>query len=156
MQVLLDVSACPEHLQATMILYVPPHSLLDHLDDMIAVLGATRRCCVARELTKVYETFERGSLEEVRATFVATAPRGEMTLVLDGSSEEELQAAGRGKVRFRVCTLSGGVCIQMGHVNMATLACLMACCIFSHRHAFEHYSYAVQERSFSCFQHTHG
>jgi len=37
----------------TLVFYVPPHDLLDVLQDAVQVLGAERRCVVARELTKV-------------------------------------------------------------------------------------------------------
>ena len=82
-----------------MCIYVPPHSLRSHLDDMIDVFGPDRQCCVARELTKVYETFVRGSLEEVQTIFAAEAPRGEVTLLLAGSTEDELQQDARSDVR---------------------------------------------------------
>lgn len=40
-------------LQHTLVVYVPPHDLLTILKDAAEVLGATRQCVVARELTKV-------------------------------------------------------------------------------------------------------
>ena len=40
-------------MQATLLLFVPPHALAAVLADAAAVLGAERRCVVARELTKV-------------------------------------------------------------------------------------------------------
>ena len=49
-----------------MVFYVPPHKLLRVLADMQDVMGGERRCCVARELTKVHETFLRGPLHDVR------------------------------------------------------------------------------------------
>lgn len=39
--------------EATLIFYAPPHSLAAILDDMAATLGGSRRCVVAREMTKV-------------------------------------------------------------------------------------------------------
>ena len=41
----------------TLVFYVPPHDLLDVLQDAVQVLGAERRCVVARELTKVLYSF---------------------------------------------------------------------------------------------------
>lgn len=41
----------------TLVFYVPPHDLLDVLQDAVQVLGAERRCVVARELTKVLNSF---------------------------------------------------------------------------------------------------
>lgn len=40
-------------MQATLLVFVPPHALAAVLADAAAVLGAERRCVVARELTKV-------------------------------------------------------------------------------------------------------
>lgn len=40
-------------LQHTLVIYVPPHDLLTILKDAAEVLGESRQCVVARELTKV-------------------------------------------------------------------------------------------------------
>lgn len=64
---------------------MPPHSLLAALADAAAVLGPGRRCCVARELTKLHEEFWRGSLEAALAEFTERGPRGEVTLVVEGA-----------------------------------------------------------------------
>ena len=85
--------------QSTMILYVPPHGAAAHLADMSSILGASRRCCVARELTKMYESFVRGSLGEVAASAEAQQLRGELTVVVAGSTKEELQAVHARQVR---------------------------------------------------------
>ena len=61
-----------------------PHALLPALEDAAAVLGPGRRCCVARELTKLHEEFYRDSLEGALAEFTARGPRGEVTLVVQG------------------------------------------------------------------------
>lgn len=72
---------------ATLLFFVSPHSLLAALADACAVLGLGRRCCVARELTKLHEEFWRGSLEGALAEFTARGPRGEVTLVIEGAAE---------------------------------------------------------------------
>lgn len=68
-----------------MVFYVPPHKLLRVLIDMQDIMGSERQCCVARELTKKYETFERGSLEEVRSHIEENGVKGEVTLLVEGS-----------------------------------------------------------------------
>lgn len=45
--------------RATLVFYAPPHGLAAVLADAVAVLGGGRRCCVARELTKLHEEFAR-------------------------------------------------------------------------------------------------
>lgn len=51
----------------TLVFYVPPHDLLDVLWDAAQVLGAERRCVVARELTKVTYSFIAADLAAVLA-----------------------------------------------------------------------------------------
>lgn len=72
----------------TLVLYEAPHRLAVTLADLAAVLG-DRRICVARELTKQHEEIWRGSLEEAGARFRDCPPRGEITLVLEGSPGSE-------------------------------------------------------------------
>ena len=69
--------------KATLITFVPPHKLIGTLEDAHAALG-DRRCSVCRELTKVHEEFWRSTLSEARAEFERRAPRGEITLVIEG------------------------------------------------------------------------
>lgn len=81
----------------TLVFYESPHRVLDSLKDMAEVLGGTREITLARELTKTFETFLSGSLEEV-ITMVeqdANQRKGEFVLVLAGAkveSDDEEQA----------------------------------------------------------------
>ena len=111
-------------MQATSIVYVAPHALRDNLADMCAVLGGERRCCIARELTKLHETFYRGSLDEVRVAFENEEPRGEIVLIVEGSAEEDL-AAGE---RTMVCAATNlaSYCASHSKVSQA--------CAMCHRH----------------------
>jgi hypothetical protein len=84
-------SVVNRHLQecqqaTTMLFYVPPHKLLRVLTDMQDIMGADRQCCVAREITKIHETFLRGSFEEVIKHIEEKAVKGEITLIVEGSS----------------------------------------------------------------------
>lgn len=56
---------------------------------MEAVLGADRRLCLGRELTKRFEEFWYGTLAEALAHYQTTAPKGEFTLVIAGASREQ-------------------------------------------------------------------
>jgi 16S rRNA (cytidine1402-2'-O)-methyltransferase len=76
-------------LESTLIFFVSPHALLGALEDAIAVFGAERRCCLARELTKTHEEFWRSSLTAALVEFKKRGPRGEFTLVVEGSSAVE-------------------------------------------------------------------
>jgi 16S rRNA (cytidine1402-2'-O)-methyltransferase len=70
----------------TMILYEAPHRLRQTLKDLGEVLGTERFIVVARELTKRYETFWRGTVGAAIAHFTDTEPRGEFTLVIAGQT----------------------------------------------------------------------
>ena len=55
---------------------------------MQAILG-DRPIVVGRELTKLFEEIVRGTISSVRATLASRPPRGEYTLVVAGSGEED-------------------------------------------------------------------
>lgn len=71
----------------TLIAYEAPHRIRDALDDIAETMG-DRSISIARELTKLYEEFFRGRVNEAREHFQAHAPRGEFTLVIAGKSGE--------------------------------------------------------------------
>lgn len=78
--------------QSTIIAYESPHRVLDALDDINAAMSG-RRVVVARELTKIYEEFLRGTAEEVRQTLQRRPSiKGEITLVI--GKPEEITAEG--------------------------------------------------------------
>lgn len=77
----------------TVILYEAPTRLLATLTDLQKVCGETRRAAVAREVTKKFEEFVRGTLPEIAARFKANPPRGECVIILEGASEKPLAAA---------------------------------------------------------------
>lgn len=72
--------------ERTIVLYEAPHRLRETLDHLVEALGEDRRAVVARELTKVYECFVRGTLKEVRDHFAAEAPRGECVVLVEGAA----------------------------------------------------------------------
>jgi 16S rRNA (cytidine1402-2'-O)-methyltransferase len=68
---------------ATHVLFVPPHKLRRWLPDLIEVWG-DRRACLARELTKKFEQFQRGRLSELLDAYREKTPKGEMVLLVAG------------------------------------------------------------------------
>lgn len=74
------------HEPRTLVFYEAPHRVAETLADMAATLGAERRACAGRELTKRFETFQRGRLDELAAFYAAEEPRGEFVLVLEGGA----------------------------------------------------------------------
>lgn len=83
----------------TIVVYESPHRLAATLADLAGALGPDRRVVVARELTKLYEEFWRGTLAEGSAWAAANPPRGEIAVVVDGATarvgatNDELRAA---------------------------------------------------------------
>jgi 16S rRNA (cytidine1402-2'-O)-methyltransferase len=78
--------------RATLVFYEAGRRIRESLLDVREILG-DRRATVARELTKLHEQFIRGAVSEIIAHFEANEPRGEMTLVIAGSREDNLGAA---------------------------------------------------------------
>ena len=69
----------------TLIFYESPKRLRSFLEDASRILGE-RQAMVAREMTKVYEEVYRGTLSEVLKEFGEEEIKGEVTIVLEGST----------------------------------------------------------------------
>lgn len=77
--------------QETLILYEAPHRLKEFLETLEEVLG-DRRICLARELSKLHEEYERGKISELRVRYETKEPRGEYVIILEGKTQEEIKA----------------------------------------------------------------
>jgi len=73
----------------TMVFYESPFRLVKFLEESQLYLGVERRCCVSRELTKLFEENVRGTVAEVLAHFQLTPPKGEIVIVIKGAGEKE-------------------------------------------------------------------
>ncbi len=75
----------------TLVLYEAPHRIAECLADLAVACGPARRACIARELTKRFETFYRGSLGELaeRAKVDADLARGEAVILVEGAPRAE-------------------------------------------------------------------
>ncbi|MGA3602111.1 16S rRNA (cytidine(1402)-2'-O)-methyltransferase [Lysinibacillus agricola] len=74
--------------QETILFYEAPHRLKETLKDMEAILG-NRRIVLARELTKKFEEFLRGTLGEAVEWSQTEEIRGEFCIVLEGNENAE-------------------------------------------------------------------
>jgi len=74
--------------QETILLYEAPHRIKETLKDMEAILG-NRRIVLARELTKKFEEFLRGTLAEAVEWSQAEEIRGEFCIVIEGNQQVE-------------------------------------------------------------------
>lgn len=68
----------------TFVLYESPFRLLKCLDELIAVCGAERPACVARELSKMHEEVKTAPLAELKAHFSQKEVKGEIVVVVEG------------------------------------------------------------------------
>lgn len=66
----------------TVIFYETPHRIVKVLEEMKEILGDIQ-VVIARELTKLYEQFLRGSAKELLEHFKTTSPRGEMVVLFN-------------------------------------------------------------------------
>lgn len=69
----------------TLVLYESPHKIAKTLAEMAGVFGPDRPACVAREISKMHETYHRGTLAELAAHFAAQPAKGEIVIVVGGA-----------------------------------------------------------------------
>jgi 16S rRNA (cytidine1402-2'-O)-methyltransferase len=85
--------------QRTTVMYEAPHRIERTIKDLAEACGGQRAVAVARELTKIYESVWRGTIEAAVAHLATTAPRGEYVIVLQGApprdevSDDEIRSA---------------------------------------------------------------
>ena len=72
----------------TLIFFESPHRIIESLEDLLSILG-DRRICVAREMTKMFEEYWRGTISGAVKYFKSQPARGEFTLVVEGKTKEE-------------------------------------------------------------------
>jgi len=71
-----------------MVFYEAVHRVADTVADLEATFGADRRIALARELTKLHESLETGTLAEIGARLGGDIPlKGEFVLVVAGTTE---------------------------------------------------------------------
>ena len=73
--------------QESVILYESPHRLKESLRDMQSIMEGTRKIVLARELTKKFEEFLRGTIDEAVEWVEQAEIRGEFCIVLEGNEE---------------------------------------------------------------------
>lgn len=81
----------------TLLIYESPHRLLKTLEDMMEIWGE-RPAAVARELTKLHEEVQRGTLSELLHHYRQFSPRGELCLVVAGMSATHQEEVDLNKV----------------------------------------------------------
>jgi len=79
-ETLADLAA----LRHTAVLYEAPGRVADTLAELGALGAGGRAAVVARELTKQFEEFRRGTVDELAAYYRESPPRGEVVIVIEG------------------------------------------------------------------------
>ncbi len=74
----------------TLVLYESPHRLQRTLNDLADHLGKERKAVVAKEISKIHETYFRGTLGELAEQFgnLPGKPKGEYVLIIEGRPKE--------------------------------------------------------------------
>jgi 16S rRNA (cytidine1402-2'-O)-methyltransferase len=81
---------------STFVLYESPHRIVKALNELVEHMGASRRACVAREITKLYEEISRGTLAELAADYGRRASiKGEFVVVVEGRKKGRAEGGGR-------------------------------------------------------------
>ncbi|MCG7346201.1 16S rRNA (cytidine(1402)-2'-O)-methyltransferase [Sporosarcina sp. ACRSL] len=75
--------------EETLLFYEAPHRLKETLKALYEAFGGSRQVVLARELTKRYEEFLRGTLEEAVSWVEANEIRGEFCIVVAGNEDVE-------------------------------------------------------------------
>ncbi|WP_379137104.1 16S rRNA (cytidine(1402)-2'-O)-methyltransferase [Paenibacillus sp. sgz500958] len=76
----------------TLLFYESPHRVAKTLVHLEEAFG-NRRITLARELTKRYEEFVRGTIQECSEWLAEHPPLGEYVIVVEGESKEEAESA---------------------------------------------------------------
>lgn len=76
-------------LEHTVVFYESPHRLVKTLEQAMEFFGPDRRGCVVREISKIYETYQRETLEELLKFYQTQNVKGEIVLVIEGKLEKD-------------------------------------------------------------------
>lgn len=70
----------------TIIIYESPVRLPRTLRNLTEAFGEDREACVAREISKKFETFHSGTLKELSEYFEMNTPKGEIVILIKGNN----------------------------------------------------------------------
>lgn len=73
--------------RATVVVFEAPNRVGATLENLVQAGAGERRAVVARELTKRFEEFKRGSIAELASAYSETDPKGEVVLIVAGAEE---------------------------------------------------------------------
>ena len=71
----------------SVVFFEAPNRVVALLEDLAEVCGDGRRVTIGRELTKLHEEIVAGTLADMTGYYTKSAPRGEFTVVLEGTGQ---------------------------------------------------------------------
>ncbi len=106
----------------TLVAYESPYRLAASLATIAEVLGDDRPLCVAREISKRFEEFCRGSASQLRDAFADDNPRGEVTLVIAGADPDSSLWSEAQVIKALCARLDAGESLSRAASDVAKLA----------------------------------
>lgn len=73
----------------TLVFYESPYRLVKALEQMAEQFGEERSGCVAREISKMFEEYKRGTLKELAAYYSSNGVKGEIVIIVEGKGKDE-------------------------------------------------------------------
>ena len=73
----------------TMVFYESPFRLAETLAQLAEFFGAERKASVSREISKIHEDTQRGTLAELAAYYTENPPKGEIVICIAGKENEK-------------------------------------------------------------------
>ena len=73
-----------------MVFYESPFRLVKALSQFAENFGSERKCCVCRELSKMFEEIKRGTVNELLHYYTTHPPKGEIVIVVEGMRDNEI------------------------------------------------------------------
>ena len=71
----------------TIVFYESPHKIVKTLIQLQDFLGADRNLSISREISKMFEETQRGTVSELLIHFETTPPKGEFVLIIEGATK---------------------------------------------------------------------
>ncbi|WP_321371577.1 16S rRNA (cytidine(1402)-2'-O)-methyltransferase [uncultured Draconibacterium sp.] len=71
----------------TIVLYESPYRLVKALGQFAEFFGPERKACVCRELSKMFEEVNRGTVTELQKYYEEHTPKGEIVIVVEGKNQ---------------------------------------------------------------------
>lgn len=72
----------------TLVFYESPYRLVKSLTQFAEFFGETRKACVCRELSKMYEEINRGTVLELADYYKKHTPKGEIVIIVEGKKDQ--------------------------------------------------------------------